>query len=102
MADDGPAFVVDLSVEDGEEVGGELAGGVFDGEVFLVVAHDGDEDFLGEGEVLGLEVAEDDGGPLGEVEDGVDERLVWAPAGAGEVAGGGVKGLADGLAARGD
>ena len=35
----------DLDIEHGEEMGGELAGCVFDGEVLLVVTHDGDEDF---------------------------------------------------------
>ena len=95
VADDGAAFVVDLGVEHGQEVRGELAVRVFDREVLLVVAHHGDQHFFRQGEVLGLEVAEDDGGPLGEVDDGLDQRLVFAPAGAGDGAGGGVQGLCE-------
>jgi uncharacterized protein YbjT (DUF2867 family) len=64
-----------------------------------VVAHDGDEDFFGELEVGGLEVAEQNVGPLGEVGDGVDEGFVFSPAGSRDFARYLVEGLADLLAA---
>ncbi len=53
VAHDGFAFGVGDGVEHGEEVGRELAVGVFHREVLLVIAHDGDEDFFGQGEELG-------------------------------------------------
>jgi len=91
----GFAFFVDLDVEDGEEVGQQLAVRAFDGEVLLVVSHDGDQHFFRQGQILGLEVAEDDAGPLGEVYDGLDERLVFTPARSGDGACHLVEGLAD-------
>ena len=71
----------------------------FDREVVLVVAHDGDEDFFGEREVVGVEAAGEDGGPLGHVGHLVDEGVVFAPAGVGKGAADTVEGLADGVAA---
>ena len=50
-------------------------------------------------EVGGLEVAEEDVGPFGEVGDGVDQGFVFAPAGVGDFAGYVVEGFADLLAA---
>ena len=79
--------------------GASLPSRPFDREVLLVVAHDGDEDLFGEFEVGGLEAAEEDVGPLGEVGDGVDEGLVLAPACAGDGAGDVVESLADFVAA---
>ena len=53
VADDGFALGVGNGVEHGEKVRREFAVRVLDGEVLLVVAHDGDQDFLGQGEELG-------------------------------------------------
>ena len=41
--------IVPFGVENGEEMGGELAVGGFDGEVLLMVAHHGDQHFFREG-----------------------------------------------------
>ncbi len=53
------AFGVAVGVGYGDELGGEFAVGGFDREVFLVVAHHHHEDFFGEVEEFGIEVAGD-------------------------------------------
>ncbi len=99
MADE--AVGIAVGVEDGEEVRRELAVGVFEREVLLVVAHDGDQDFGGQREILGIEAAENYRGTLGQVDNRVEQGLVFAPARAGNRAGGGVEGLADAVLALG-
>ena len=44
-------------IDDGEEIGGEFPVLAFEREVFLVIAHDGDEDLVGEAEELFVEAA---------------------------------------------
>ena len=78
---------------------GQLAIGVFYGEVLLVVAHDRYQDLFGELQIGGLEVAEQDVGPFGQVGYGVDERVIFAPAGVRDRAGYVVEGFADFLTA---
>ncbi len=95
------AFVVHLRVEHGQKVRGELAVRAFDGEVFLVVAHHRDQHLFRQGKVLGLEIAQHHGGPLGEMDDSLDERLIFTPARAGNGAGRGVESLADRMPALG-
>jgi hypothetical protein len=53
VADDRGRLLRRPGVEHGEKVRGQLAVGAFDGEVLLVVAHDGDQHFFGEIEILG-------------------------------------------------
>jgi hypothetical protein len=67
-------------------VRGQLAVRIFDREILLVVAHDGHQDFFGKLEVGGLEVAEEHVRPLRQVGDGVDQRMVFAPACVGDCA----------------
>ncbi len=80
VAHDGFAFGVGDGVEHGEEVWREFAVGVFHREVLLVVAHDGDEHFFGQGEEFAVEVTEDDRRGFGEIDDRIEQFLVFAPA----------------------
>ena len=50
-------FRVFGEIDDSQEVGREFAVLAFEREVFLVVAHDGDEDFIGQAEKLFVEPA---------------------------------------------
>ena len=70
------ALAVGLHVHDGDEVGGHGAVGALEGEVALVVAHDGGQDFSREAEELFVEGAEDGGGEFGEEGEVVQEGLV--------------------------
>ena len=71
-------------VEHRQEVGQQFPIRIFDGEIFLVVAHHRDQHFFGQIEKLGIEAAEDDGGKFRQIDDGRDQRLVFAPARAGD------------------
>jgi len=95
VAHDGFAFGVCDGVKHGEKVRREFAVSIFNGEILLVVAHDGDEDFLGESKELAVKVSEDDGGSFGEIDDGVEQFLIFAPACAVNFADRGVEGFAD-------
>ncbi len=83
VAHDGFAFGIGHRVEHGEEVRREFAVGIFHGEVLLVIAHDGDQDFFGKGEKFAVEVAEDDRRRFGEIDDRVEQFLIFTPARAG-------------------
>ncbi len=78
----------------------ELAVCVLHGEVLLVIAHDGDEHLFGKLEVRGLESAQQNCRPFGQVRHGIDERLVLAPARAFDLARDSIERLADLLSAR--
>ena len=97
MADDGCALLIGPGIEHGEEVRGQLAAGVFYGEIFLVVAHHRDQNFFRQFQIFGLEAAENDGGPLRKVHNRFHQRLVFAPARAGNGACGRIQRLADEL-----
>jgi hypothetical protein len=56
--------------------GASLAGFVFHREIFLVMAHHGDEDFFGQFEELRIEFAQDGGGVFGEVDQRFEQRGV--------------------------
>ena len=99
MPDDGLAGTVRDCIQNGEEVRCQLAVLCFDGEVVLVVAHDGDQHFLGEAEVLAFKAAGDDGRPLGKVRHLVDQGVVLAPAGVVHGAADAVERLANRVAA---
>src|SRR5208337_2678584 len=101
VADNGLALRVYLGVEHGEEMRGELSAGSFNGEVLLVIAHHGDQNLFGQGQVLRLKITEDHRWPLGEMNDGLDKRFVLAPSGARDGARGRVERLANGLSALG-
>ncbi len=60
VADDVLASVRGRGVEDCEEVRCEIACGILNGEVILVVPHNRNKDFLREFQVLGVEAAGDD------------------------------------------
>ena len=75
--------------------GEQPAVSVFKREVLLVVAHDGDQDLGGQREKLGIEAPKDNRREFGEVDDGVEQRLVFAPARTWDGAGGSVERLAN-------
>src|SRR6266849_1071816 len=71
-ADD--AFGIARDVNHREEARGEISVLFLDGEVFLVIAHDGDENFVRKIEEGGIEVPLDDGGKLVEIDDELSQR----------------------------
>ena len=75
--------------------GSQLAVRILHGEVLLVIAHHRDQNFFGKREKFRIEVAEDDRRKFGEIDDGVEQILVFAPARAGDGARGGVERFAD-------
>ena len=77
------AVGIAVGVQHGEEVRQQLAVGVFEREVLLVIAHHRDQHFVGQREKFGIEAAQNDGREFGQVDDGVEQRLVFAPARAG-------------------
>ncbi len=57
VADDRPPFSIHFGIQHGEEMGSERGLRILDSEVFLVVAHHGDQNFFGQRQVFGLETA---------------------------------------------
>ncbi len=102
VANDGAAFVIDIGVEHGEEMRSQLAFRGFNGEVLLMIAHDGDEHFFGERKILALEIAQQYGWPLGEVQHRFNQPFVFAPARSGNGASGLVESFADRVTALGN
>jgi hypothetical protein len=90
--------LVGLGIEDGKEVRRQFAGSVLDGEILLVVAHDGHQNLLGKRQEFGVEAAHQNRRPLGQVGDRVDQCMIFAPAGAGDGSSDPVQFLADALA----
>ena len=95
------SFGVASRVEHGQKMGQQFPVGIVDGEIFLVVAHHRDQDLFRQIEKFRIEAAEDDRGKFREIDDRRDQRLVLAPAGSGDAAGGGIERLADHLFAFG-
>ena len=95
------AVRISISVEHREKVRRQLSVGVFEREVLLVIAHDGDQNFGGQREKFGIEVAENYRGEFRKVDDGVEQRLVFAPARAWNGARRGIERFADALLAVG-
>ena len=75
---------------------------IFDRKVLLVVPHYGDQNFFRQSQILGLEVAEQHGWPLGEVGHLLHQGLVFSPSSLRKITGCGVECLADAKPARGD
>ena len=82
-------------VEHREEMRQQLSVRIFDGKIFLVVAHHRDQHFFGQFEEFGIEAAQDRRRKLGQIDDGREQRLIFAPARSGDGASRGVKRLAD-------
>ncbi len=95
------AIGIAAGVEHGEKMRQQLAVGIFQREIFLVIAHHRHQDFIGQRKVFRIEIAENDGRELRQVDDGVEQRLVFTPAGAGNGAGGNVEIFTDALLALG-
>ena len=90
MADDSLALSVDMRVQHCKEVRGQLAVRTLYGKVLLVIAHHRNQNLFGQRQILGIEVAQHNSWPLGEMDDGLDQRGIFAPARAGDGAGHGV------------
>ncbi len=95
------AVGIAVGVEHGEKVRQQLPVGVLDREILLVIAHHGDEHFGGQREEFGIEAAENHRRTLREIDDRVEQRLVFAPARAGNGSRGGIERFADALLAVG-
>ena len=95
------AVGIAVGVEHGEEMRQQLAVGIFQRKVFLVVAHHGDQNFIGKREKFGIEAAQNDRRKLRQVDDRVEQRLVFAPARAGDRSRRRVERLANALLALG-
>ena len=80
--------------------GSKFAVGVFDREIFLMVAHHRDQDFFRQREKFGIEAAENRRRAFGQVDDRVEQRFVFAPARAGNGARGGIESFANLLFSR--
>ena len=99
VLDGGFALFIHLDVEHGEEVRQQLAVRTLDSEVLLVVAHHGDQHFFRQRQILGLEVTKNHSRPLGQMNDGFNQRLVLAPARSGNSARCRIESLANDTAA---
>ncbi len=84
-----------VGVQHGQKVRREAAPGILDRKILLVVAHDRDQNFLGQLQKFRIERTQDRRRPFGQVDHGVEQRLVFAPARAGNGASGGVESLAN-------
>ena len=102
VANDGAAFVIDLGVEHGEEMRSQLAFRVFNGEVFLVVAHHRDEHFFGERKILASKSPSITVGHSVRCSTVSTSGFIFAPARAGNGASGLVESLADRVPALGN
>ena len=85
------AVGIAVGVQHSQKVRRELALGVFDRKILLVVAHDRDQNFFRQLQKFGIEAAQDRRRPLGQIDHGVEQRLVFAPARAGNGASGSVE-----------
>src|SRR5690242_16362979 len=91
MAMSNHAGRVTVGIEDGQEVGKQLAAGVLDCEILLMIAHHRDQNFLGQFQKFGIEAPEDGGRPLCQVDHTIEKRLILTPARAGETTSGGIE-----------
>ena len=93
-----------VGVQHGQKVRREAAARVLDGKIFLMVAHDRDQNLFRQFEKLGVEGAENRRGPFGQVHYAVEQRFIFTPARARNGASGGVESLTNlffpGLAAQ--
>ena len=95
VAHNGFALGIGNRVEHSKKVRRELSVGILNREVLLVVAHHGDQNFFGQREKFAIEVAEDDRRSFGEIDDGIEQSLIFSPARAGDLTHCGVEGFAD-------
>src|SRR5438552_13655000 len=73
----------------------EFAARSFDREIFLMVAHHRDQHFFGQFKKSGIEAAENDGWPLRQIDNRIQQNLVFTPAGASNRAGRSVQSFAN-------
>src|SRR5713101_6031236 len=88
---------VALRVEYGKKVWRQRAASIFHGEIFLMIAHHGDQHFFRQRKKLLVKAAENCCGPLREIDDRFQQLRIFTPAGAGNGAGGSVQGFADAM-----
>ena len=73
----------------------QLPVGIFDREIFLVIAHHRDQHFFRQRQKLRIEPAQNRRGKLGQIHDRIEQRLIFAPARPGNGARRGVERLAN-------
>src|SRR5882724_4857440 len=93
MADD--AIGVAVRVEHGQKMRRQTAPGILHSKIFLMITHDRDQNFFRQLQKLRIEGAQDRRRPFSQVDYGVEQRFVFAPARAGNGTGGGVEILAN-------
>ena len=101
MADDRFALSINMRVEHGQEMRGQLAVRALDSKVLLMVAHHRDQHLFGKCKIFRLKITQHDRRPLGEMNHRLDQRLVLAPARTGNRSGRRIEGLANRLPALG-
>src|ERR1700751_5389078 len=74
------ALRIAVRVQHGKEVGKELAISALNREIFLMIAHDGDQYFFGEFKKTGIEATENCRWPFGEIHNCIQQSVVVAPA----------------------
>ena len=84
------AVGIAVGIQDRQKMREQLAAGVLDREIFLVIAHHRDQDFLRQLQKFGIETSQNCRWPLGQVDHGIKQQLVFTPARTGNGAGGGV------------
>ena len=68
---------------------------IFDRKIFLMIAHHRDQNFFGQLQKFRIEVAQNHRRPFGQIDDGIEQDFVFAPARAGNGASGGVQRFAN-------
>src|SRR5580704_8536573 len=82
---------VAIGIQHSQKMWQQLAARIFDCKIFLMIAHDRDQDFLGQLQELAVKTAQNYRRKLGEVNDVIQKSLVFAPTRAGNGASGGVE-----------
>src|SRR5579872_3055498 len=70
---------VAIGIQNRQKVGQKLPVGIFDREVLLMVAHHRNEDLFRQFQKFWIEAAQYGRRPLGEVDDGIEQNLVFTP-----------------------
>ncbi len=91
------AIGISVSVEHSEKVRHQFVFDVLNGKILLMVAHHGDQHFFRQSKELFVKAAENRGGPLGQVDYGLQQLGVLTPARPRNHAGGCVQGIADAI-----
>src|SRR5690348_8371369 len=86
---------ITVRVKHSKKMWQQLAVCVLDREILLVIAHHSDQYFFGQCQELGVKGTQDGGRKLCEIDDGVEQGPVFAPASAGNRPSGCIESLAN-------